>query len=392
MKRKIGISTVYTGFNYGSSLQAYASKVYLSNMGYEVNLLSHKDGIVKGRDIRINKIMVMFLRTFWRPNLFKKTFLTYKSSLKKEINIETKNEFLKFYNLKLKPSKYSWKELKYYANQKDTLACICGSDQIWNATNIYIDPIFYLRFAPKHKRIAYAPSFGKGVVPDYNKNTISKYIEDIPYISVREEQGTKIVKELINREVISVIDPTLLLNKEEWINEIDSSIEKPEKYILVYFLDKPSDRALTYIKELQKKSILPLIVISYNYQELESFNNLEYKNAGPEQFLDLVNNAAFVCTDSFHGMIFSTNFNTPFYIFQRDYGTATDQSSRIISICNRLGLQERFVSEIDKPKQEELEEVNLTMDFTKANKLLEIEREKSKHYLQQAFHNIKTRD
>lgn len=72
MKRKVGISTVYTGFNYGSSLQAYASKIYLSNMGYEVELLSHKEGIVKGRDIRLNKIAGMFFRTFWRPNLFKK--------------------------------------------------------------------------------------------------------------------------------------------------------------------------------------------------------------------------------------------------------------------------------------------------------------------------------
>lgn len=390
MKRKIGISTVYTGFNYGSSLQAYASKIYLSNMGYEVELLSHKEGIVKGRDIRINKIMAMFLRTFWRPSLFKKTFLTYRNSLKKEINIETKEEFLKFYDQRLKPIKYSWKQLKEYGKQKETLACICGSDQIWNATNIYIDPIFYLRFAPKHKRVAYAPSFGKDIVPDYNKKVISKYITDIPYISVREEQGSKIVRELINREVPSVIDPTLLLNKEEWINEIENTITKPEKYILVYFLDKPSDRALAYIKTLQEKSNLPLVVIPYKYKEFDIFNNLQYKNAGPEQFLDLVNHASFVCTDSFHGMIFSANFNIPFYIFQRDYGTATDQSSRIISILNKLALQDRFISQTNKPKQVELAEVNLMMDFIKANQLLERERIKSKDYLQQAFDNIKT--
>lgn len=389
MKRKVGISTVYTGFNYGSSLQAYASKVYLSKMGYEVEVLSHKEGIVKGRDIRINKIAAMFLRTFWRSSLFKKTFLTYKNSLKKEIDIETKEAFLKFYDQKLKPSKYSWKELKEYAKQKETLACVCGSDQIWNATNVYIDPIFYLRFAPKHKRIAYAPSFGKNIVPEYNQKVIRKYITDIPYISVREEQGTKIVKELINKEVPSVVDPTLLLNKEEWVNQIENTISKPEQYILVYFLDKPSERALAYIRTLQEQSKLPLVAISYKHQEFEAFKNIEHKNAGPEQFLDLVNHASFVCTDSFHGMIFSANFNTPFYIFQRDYGTATDQSSRIVSILNKLGLQDRFISQISQPKKTELAEVNLVMDFTKANQLLEMERSKSKHYLQQAFESIK---
>ena len=389
MKRKVGIATVYTGFNYGSSLQAFASKLYFSNMGYEVELLSHKEGIVKGRDIRIRKIMCMFLRTFWRPALFKKTFLTYRNSLNKEIDIETKEAFLKFYNEKLIPSKYSWKELKTYAKQKETLACICGSDQIWNATNVYIDPLFYLRFAPKYKRVAYAPSFGKNSVPKYNQPVISKYISDIPYISVREEQGTEIVKQLINREVPSVVDPTLLLNKEEWVSQIENTITKPEKYILVYFLDKPSERALAYIKTLQEQLNLPLVIIPYKYQEFGVFRDIEYKNAGPEQFLDLVNHASFVCTDSFHGMIFSANFNIPFYIFQRDYGIATDQSSRIVSILNKLGLQDRFISQINKPKQQELTEVNLMMNFIKVNQLLEIERAKSKHYLQQAFSDIR---
>ena len=389
MKRKVGISTVYTGFNYGSSLQAYASKIYLSNMGYEVELLSHKEGIVKGRDIRLNKIAGMFFRTFWRPNLFKKTFLTYKNSLSKEIDIETKEEFLKFYDQKLKPSKYSWKELKEYGKQKETVACICGSDQIWNATNVYIDPIFYLRFAPQYKRIAYAPSFGKDSIPKYNQRVMGKYIADVPYISVREEQGIKIVKELINREVPSVVDPTLLLNKEEWENQIENTITKPERYILVYFLDKPSERALSYIRTLQKQSNLPLVVIPYKYQEFGEFKDVKFKNAGPEQFLDLVKHSSFVCTDSFHGMIFSANFNIPFYIFKRNYGTAADQSSRIVSILNKLGLQDRFISKISKPKEVELTNVNLMMDFTEANQLLEIERTKSKQYLQEAFTDIK---
>ncbi len=392
MKRKVGISTVYTGLNYGSSLQAYASKVYLEHKGYEAEVLSHKEGIVKGRDIRIRKVAKMFLRTFWRPRLFKQTFLTYKRSLNKEIDRETKEAFLKFYEHKLKPSNYSWKELKQYAAQEQTLACICGSDQIWNATNIYIDPIFYLRFAPQHKRVAYAPSFGKSSVPDYNQQIIRKYIKDIPYISVREEQGTEIVKALIDREVVSVVDPTLLLTGEEWLSQIDDTITKPEQYILLYFLDNPSECALAYIKILQEQSQLPLVVIPYQYQAFDTFKGITYKKAGPEQFLDLVHNATFICTDSFHGTIFAVNFNRPFYSFQRDYGTATDQSSRIVSILDKLALQDRFITQTNKPEQSALAHVNLTMDFVKANALLEVERSNSKAYLDQALWHIEEGD
>ena len=93
---KIGICTVYTGFNYGSSLQAYASKKYISNLGYDVDILTYKDGLVKGRDIRIKKLLIMFLRTFWRPKLFRKTFLTYRNSLKKELDLESKRYFFDF--------------------------------------------------------------------------------------------------------------------------------------------------------------------------------------------------------------------------------------------------------------------------------------------------------
>lgn len=387
--KKIGIATVHTGFNYGSCLQAYAGQQYISSLGYEAELLWYNEGIVKGRDIRVKKLLGMGLRTFWRPKLFKKTFLTYKKSLKKEIHPETKKYFLDFQKKNLKVKKTNWSGLKSYANDSNTLACVCGSDQIWNATNVYIDPIFYLRFAPKSKRVAYAPSFGKNEIPDFNKNIIKKYISDFKYISVREEQGTEIVKELLDREVPALIDPTLLLNKSEWMNCVNENMALPEQYILVYFLDKPTQTSLAYIKRLEKELNIPIIAIPYKYDELSHFKNLTYVNAGPEQFLNLINNARFVCTDSFHGMAFSANFNIPFYIFQRDYGAATDQSSRIISLLEKLNLDERFVHGVNDIN---LDKFNMDIDFKISNQKLNEEREKSRVYLQNAFSEIeKTR-
>ncbi|MGU8573756.1 hypothetical protein ACV3Q2_07570 [Clostridium perfringens] len=136
--KKITITTLYKGFNYGSSLQAYASKLYIANLGYESEIIGYKDGIFKGRNFSFKKLIIMFLRTFWRPYLLKKTFLTYKNSLEKDIGRESKIKFINFYNENLNVKKFSWKELKKYSRRKDVVACLCGSDQIWNATNIYI--------------------------------------------------------------------------------------------------------------------------------------------------------------------------------------------------------------------------------------------------------------
>lgn len=375
--KKIGISTVYTGFNYGSCLQAYASQKFISNLGYDSILISYKGGFIKGRDIRFNKLAVMISRTIFRPKLFKKTFLTYKNSLKKEMNIDTKNQFLEFQSEHLNVMKLNWGGMKKFAEDRNTLACVCGSDQIWNSTNVYIDPAFYLRYAPKEKRIAYAPSLGKSYIPKYNRFILKKYIEDFNHISVREEQGVELLKELTGKKAISVLDPTLLLNKNEWIEYLNIKNYTEKKYILAYFLDKPSEIAIKCLKELSQKTNMPIFSIPYRSNDYYQLNNINYIDAGPLKFLELVNNSAFVFTDSFHGMAFSINFNIPFYIFQRNYGTAVDQSSRIISLLNKLEISDRFISKNKK--------FEYKMDFNKINILLNKERKKSTQYLLNLF-------
>lgn len=377
--KKISITTVYTGFNYGSSLQAYASKEYLSSLGYEAEILWYRDGFIKGRDFRLKKLLIMFLRTFWRPSLFRKTFSTYKKSLQKEISEDVKKAFLEFTDSKLQVKKYSWSGLKAYARNDNVLACICGSDQIWNATNVYIDPIFYLLFAPRQKRIAYAPSFGKSEIPKYNKEIIRTYVSEFDYLSVREEQGATIIADLIGTDAPVLIDPTLLLDKNDWLNMVGNlQTCKRGEYILLYFLDEPSSSAIQYIKRLIEVYNYSIIAIPYQHSEFANFDCCYTVCAGPLEFIDLVSKASFVCTDSFHGTAFSINLNIPFLTFKRDYGTAADQSSRIVSLLNKLGLKERFISEMESK-----EEINLEyqMYFENSNRLLANERQKAKEYL-----------
>jgi len=389
--KKVSITTVYKGFNYGSSLQAYASKEYLSSLGYDAEIIGYRDGVIKGRDIRFNKLLVMFLRSFWRPSLFRKTFSTYKTSLQKQISEDAKLAFLEFADRRLQVKKYSWQGLKAYASDANVLACVCGSDQIWNATNIYIDPIFYLKFAPTQKRIAYAPSFGKSEIPEYNQEIIRKNISEFDYLSVREEQGAEIIKDLTGIDAPVMIDPTLLLDKNDWLNTVnDLKVCEREKgkYILLYFLDKPSSTAIQYIERLLKVYHCSAIAIPYQHSEFADFECSESVSTGPLQFIDLVSNALFVCTDSFHGTAFAMNLNTPFLTFKRDYGTAADQSSRITSLLDKFELEERFISETEPGGKLRLE---YQMSFENSNRLLGCERQKAKEYLLNSLASIESK-
>jgi len=379
------IATTYKGYNFGTSLQAYASKLFISKMGYVGEIIWYKDFLAKGRDIRIRKILMILLRIISSPSLFKKTILIYKNSFEREIGEESKVFFKKFAEDKLNVKKMYWYELKKYAKSNDVIASICGSDQIWNATNIYIDPIYYLKFSPQERRVAYAPSFGKDQIPNYNKNIIKKNIEKIKYISVREEQGVNIIKELLGKDVPVMLDPTLLIQREQWINESVNYLAKIEEdYILLYFLDSPSQMAMKYINRVVEKFGLKVIAIPNMHTEFQKFPNYVIKNVGPLEFVNLVAHAKFVCTDSFHGTAFSVNLNIPFITFKREYGAASDQSSRIISLLSNLKLEDRYISD----NEAELDLLGLS--FEVSEKILENEREKAKEYLIQAFTSIES--
>ena len=381
--KKVGIVTLHTGYNYGSSLQTFASKIFYKKLGYFPIVLGYSNSLVKGRDIRLEKLFVMFLRTFWRPNLFKKTFLTYSNSLKKDISVEVKEKFLNFSNEYLEVEKLNKKEMIEFGKNKDVLAVVCGSDQIWNSTAIYIDPFYYLKFFPKNKRIAYAPSFGKSIVPNYNKKIIAKNLKEIKYLSIREIEGQKIIKKLLGKVVEVLLDPTLLLDKVEWSNIGIGNYDK--KYIIFYFLDTPTDETIKKIKHSIGNEDVKIISIPYIHKNMKKeFKNIYLYDIGPLEFINLIKNAQKIYTDSYHGMLFSINFNKEFFIFERNYGMAHNQSSRIESMLEILGIKNRFYKEKDLVLSEKI-------DWNKVNMKVEEERIKSKKYILGCFKDIEER-
>jgi hypothetical protein len=352
----------------------------LNELEYDGINIALKGSLIKGRDVRLKKLFNIVLSLVKQPLNIKKRIKIYTDSMSKPLSKESIKLFESFQKNHIKPCYYNWSELKQLSHNDDFVAFLCGSDQIWNSDALYNDPLYYLRFAPKSKRIAFAPSFGRNYIANYNKKTIRRYIMEIPTLSVREESAVKIIKDLTNRNAIQLLDPTLVIDKTKWDKALDlqNKTQDLEKYILAYFLNEPSKYAKAFIKNLSSKYQLKVIAIPYMREPSTWYDFIP--NTGPREFVKLIKNAFFVCTDSFHGTAFSINYSVPFYTFERQYESASKQSSRVTSLLDLLSLKERFNPLIDVQ--------NISIDFTTANKVLNLERERSVKYLKDAIEKI----
>lgn len=367
--KKIGIATVYTGYNYGSALQAYATKKMLTDMGYDAEILKLSGSIVPERDIRIKKLLTIIWRSLFHKGGMK-SLKNYSDSISKEFPNGTAELFTAFTSNALSPRHISYSSLKKAAKGNEYFAFLCGSDQVWNSAVFYVDPFYYLRFAPTQKRIAFAPSFGRDFVPNYNKKKIKKYVSEIKYKSVREESGKSVIKELTGEEATVLVDPTLALSAQEWTSTLKLKENKKGNYLLAYFLDMPSPKAIQAISEISKAYDLKIIGLPYLFDQAP-WETTEV--AGPREFVEYIKNAAFVCTDSFHGTAFSLNFNIPFYTFERNYNNAGKQSARIESILKLTSKAERY---------EPSDTSNcMHISFEDSNAFLATERKKTREYL-----------
>lgn len=376
MSTKVLLTTVFSGYNYGSSLQAFAGKTILTELGYDCHLVAMRS-LVKGRDIRLKKLVAILWRSLTiSAKSGAKSLNTYQNSYSKTMIGDSVDHFSRFTEEFLQPSYLSWRELKAFAMK--CKACFAGSDQIWNSSTMYVDPMYYLRFAPLEKRVAFAPSFGRNFVADYNKEKMSRWIGEFAHLSVREDSGVTLIKEMTGKDAIQLIDPTLMVDGEKWKRTLEIA-DKKDNYILAYFLDNPSDKARKAILEL--KEALHCVVIGIPYQ----FEDMSYCDkvvpTGPIEFLDLVNNAKCVITDSFHGTAFSINLHTPFYVFGRAYGSAHSQNSRVESILKKMRMEERF-EPVNAYKDWDV------VDFEYSESILECERTKAKDYLKSALNSI----
>lgn len=373
---KIAIVNRTNLINYGSVLQCYALYRFVGKLGYECRVIWEKGTISQNRDYRLKKIVVTVAKMLCRPSLWKQTFALVNSVRHDVVNEVVVGKFEKFVNENIETIFFDSKELKKvaYSNEYDWF--ICGSDQVWCSTSLYVDPLMYLRFVPQEKRIAYAPSLGRDYIPGFNKRVMRRYINAIPRLSVREDVGQKLIKELTGRDAVVVLDPTLLLSQDDW-NDIKKD-PKNKKYMLCYFLSVPTEEIQKQLIKIAKQKKLSVLVLYTKLPILDKTIEVVYPQCGPSEFIGYISEAEYIFTDSYHGTIFSI-------IYQRDFCSIErmtrefDQSSRQISLLSRLGLKSRYINGICG------EIITEPIDYEKVNFLLENEKCYSVEYLRKAL-------
>ena len=327
--------------NFGSVLQVYALCKAISKLGYESHVVWQTGNLSRNFDIRPIKLMKSALKVLLYPSLLKTTFQTARYVKDIEIDENKIRKFDKFVAANFTEDLYPANHLRKIAKSDKYYKFICGSDQVWSTTTLYPDPMMYLRFAPKEKRVAYAPSMGRDYIPRYNRRTIKKYINGIPCVSIREDEGQRLIRQLTEREVQVTADPTLLLNNTEW-DKLSVEVNMPNTYMLCYFLDKPSEKTKNSISEFARAHDLDIVILGIAEELNYPSNRIHRPIAGPAEFLNLTKKANLVVTDSYHGMLFALNYKRDFWSIKRDYGKY-DQSSRQISVLSRIGLLDRYL-------------------------------------------------
>lgn len=341
MKKKIAVVNRTNLKNFGSVLQVYALCDAVKKLGYEAEVVWQSGNMSQNYDLRPNKVFKTALKLLCHPTLLwstVKTIMEVKGNVIEEGKIKKFDDFVaKNFNQTF----YDHSEIERVAASDKYDKFICGSDQIWCTTTLYPDPMMYLRFAPQEKRIAYAPSLGRNYIPNYNKRILKKYIKDVPCVSVREDEGHRLIKELTGRDVAVVADPTLLMRNNEW-DRLKENILLPEKYVLCYFLDEPAVDTKRAICKYAHEKNLDIVFLGRLGKIKFPSDRIYQPTAGPGEFLTSISKAEMVITDSYHGMLFAINYHRNFWSVERAY-SQFDQSSRQLTVLSRLGMKERYV-------------------------------------------------
>lgn len=346
---KIGIVTFTYGDNYGQRLQNFALQETLKEFGNEV----------------------VTLKQYYRVTGFRRMIYETKEILHNPgqyiKNIKRSKSFRKFNNKYINFSTFKIGENKLPQNIISKFDYfVCGSDQIWSPNTSDVNSTMFLDFAPREKRISYAPSIAAESIPENKILEYKKFLQGFNYLSLRENNLIPQIEKLTSKKVFLVLDPTLLHDYNFWFKVEEIPKKKPtKKYVVFYFLGE-SEKSI----ELQHK----LRIKGYEIVDLMKDDNYYYED--PSSFLFFIHNADLVVTDSYHGTIFSIIYNVPFIIFNRE--DKNNMNSRFETLDILFNINNRRIETI------EFDQI-FKMDFSQINNKLKIYQKDSINYLKNAL-------
>lgn len=340
MTRKLGIVTIVDHANFGNRLQNYAVQEVLKSLGFDPETIVSRrfNGLDPGRRIRylLEKLVVSASESRLSRHFQDKVSHARKDQkhdslvrAKAEAGLDFSRAHVKMSTAHLTPAGL------HGASVDDYDYFVVGSDQVWKPAYRNGAGPEFLDFAPPEKRIAYSASFGVSVIPPVFVARYRKGIGSMAAVSVRELAGKKIVETICGFTPTVTVDPTLLLSKSQWQKVSAVHPRTPATgYALRYFLSRPTDETDRAIGAVAEEGGLESVTLA-------DVAHPQFYEAGPGEFLDLVGGASVVCTDSFHGVIFSIIFGRPFVVFTRA-GSGAAMNSRIDTLLEYFGLQDRL--------------------------------------------------
>lgn len=345
----IGLCIVFRNNSYGGILQSYATLIKMEELGlnYEIIDYRHPESVSYYLKAIVSTANVTAL--YSKVRILKKKIGEKRHPDFRQNERIRNNKFAQFINQRFhnfsKPIR-DYAELKEYAKKFTDI--IVGSDQLWLPSGLATG-FYNLMFAPDEcNKVSYASSFGVSTIPKNQKKKTKQYLERIQHLSVREAAGQKIIKDLTGRDADVILDPTMILSKEQWDKYIDDKILYDEDYIFCMFLGNNPEQRKTVekLKEAVGCKIIALRHLDEYISDDESFGDIAPYDIGPAEFINLIRHAKYVCTDSFHVSVFSIIYHKQFITFNRFADGSNSRNSRLDTLFNNIGISRRFKKDI----------------------------------------------
>ncbi len=335
---KAGILTFHRATNYGTALQAVATQKALEKLGVDAQIIDYRPQYIERtlkvrtlKDARSAKDVLSILVNA----------MIYRDSQKKK-----SENFLSFFE-HMNVSDTICESVEEVAKIcKDYDAVISGSDQLFNKNITGDDLTYFLPFEHKRK-LSYASSFGESELSQQRIAQIAPYLCEFDYLSVREKTAHSILSTISDkyptlRDSYSVLDPTMLVSRDEWIEYSDSTLDLPDKFILTYYMIE-TPLLVEITRKLKQDTKLPVVNLNPSKKQVITNDGLNLSYAGPAQLLECYKKASVVVTNSFHGTAFSINFNKPFYVSSLPVSMAGQVNSRLTDLLALFELDSRWI-------------------------------------------------